>query len=261
MPRKKGSVNYKNKLLINIVADVLPNGEYGWLTVALAYQEQLKEEILRDTADTKKHWIKVLCNGMKKPTGRTGEAGNRIHRCIAIEKKIIKKHTRECWDSCHPTTKPPQRGGGIVEENALQASLFDCSSSTVGGEDNAVNNSMESLESVEQDDVPTTVPDNPPHNPPLCERHSIMSQGDSGNDGVDELVTPNVRAHLKGAGDLMILHKTKNSSNKSKECTLIAGAIVKMIERQESGGMAASMTMMLMRQLDTMNSSLERREQ
>jgi hypothetical protein len=30
-------------------------------------------------------------------------------------------------------------GGGIVEENALQASLFDRSSSTVGGEDNAVN--------------------------------------------------------------------------------------------------------------------------
>jgi hypothetical protein len=39
MPRKKGSVNYKNELLINIVADVLPKGEYGWQTVALAYQE------------------------------------------------------------------------------------------------------------------------------------------------------------------------------------------------------------------------------
>jgi hypothetical protein len=40
----------------------------------------------------KKHWIKVLCNGMKKPTGRTGEASNRIHRCMAIEKKILKKN-------------------------------------------------------------------------------------------------------------------------------------------------------------------------
>jgi hypothetical protein len=39
MPRKKGSVNYKNKLLINIVEDVLPNGEYSWQTIALAYQE------------------------------------------------------------------------------------------------------------------------------------------------------------------------------------------------------------------------------
>jgi hypothetical protein len=60
-------------------------------TVALGYQEQLKEEILRNTADMKKHWIKVLCNGMKKPTGWMGEAGDRIHRCMAIEKKILKK--------------------------------------------------------------------------------------------------------------------------------------------------------------------------
>ncbi len=57
--------------------------------------------------------------------------------------------------------KPPWRGGGIVEENALQANLFDRSSSTVGGEENAVNNSMESLELVEQHDVQNTVPNNP----------------------------------------------------------------------------------------------------
>jgi hypothetical protein len=88
IPLKKGSVNYRNKLLINIVADVLPNGEYGWQTVALAYQEQSKEEILRDSADMKTHWIKVLCNGTKKPMGQTGEAGDWIHRCMAIEKKI-----------------------------------------------------------------------------------------------------------------------------------------------------------------------------
>ncbi len=28
---------------------------------------------------------------MKKPTGRTGENNDRIHRCILIEKKIMKK--------------------------------------------------------------------------------------------------------------------------------------------------------------------------
>jgi hypothetical protein len=156
--------------------------------------------------------------------------------------------------------KAASKGGGGLWRK-MQASLFDRLSSTVGGEDNAVNDSMESLESVEQDDVPKTVPDNPPYNPPLCEWHSITLQGDSGNDGVDELVTPNVQAHLKRAGDLMIAHKTKILSNKSKECTLIAGAIVKMIERQESRGMAASISMMLMRQLNAMNSSLERREQ
>jgi hypothetical protein len=148
-----------------------------------------------------------------------------------------------------------------VEENALQASLYDRLSSTIGGEDNAVNDSMESLESVEQDDLPNTVPNYPPHNPPLCELHSITSQGNSGNDGVDEFVTPNVHAGLKRADDLMKAQKTKNSSNKSKERTLIAGVIVKMIERQEFGGMAARMSMMLMRQLDAMNSSLKRWEQ
>jgi hypothetical protein len=261
MPRRKGSVNYKNDLLINIVADVLPNGGYGWQTVALAYQEQSNEEILCDSADMKKHWIRTLCNGMKKPMGRMGEDGDRIHRCISIEKIIIKKTHSGMLGFSSSDDEATSEGGGNVEENALQASLFDRSSSTVGGEDNAVNNSIEWLESVEQDDVPTTVPNNPPHDPHLCERHSITSQGDSGNDGVDEFVTPNVRAHLKRAGDLMISQKTKNSSNKSKERTSIIGAIVKMIERQDSGGMAASMSMMLMRQLDAMNSSLERWEQ
>ena len=86
MPRKKGSVNYKNDLLIDIVGKFLPNGEYGWQTVALAYQEMSKEDNVRDSADMKKHWLKTLCNGMKKPTGRTGESGDRIHRCMAIEK-------------------------------------------------------------------------------------------------------------------------------------------------------------------------------
>ncbi len=82
--------------------------------------------------------------------------------------------------------KAALKGGGMVEENALQASLFDRSSSTVGGEENAVKDSMESLESVEQDDVQNTVPDIPP----LCQRLLITSQGDTRNDGVDEVVTP-----------------------------------------------------------------------
>ena len=125
MPRRKGLVNYKNKLLINIVADVLPNSEYGWQTVALAYQEHLKEQILCDSADMKKHWIKVLCNGMKKPTGRTGEASNRTHRCIAIEKKILKKNHSGMMGFSSSNDEAALEGGGMVEENALQAGLFD----------------------------------------------------------------------------------------------------------------------------------------
>ncbi len=116
---------------------------------------------------------------------------------------------------------------------------------------------MELLELVEQDDVQNTVPDIPP----LCQKLLITSQGDTGNNGVEEVVTPNICAGLRRAKDLMKVQKTKNLSNKSKECTSIAGAIVKMIERQESGGMDASMSMMLMRQLNAMNSSLNRWEQ
>ncbi len=77
------------------MADILPNGEYGWQTVALAYQEQSKEEVFRDSTVMKKHWIKVLCNGMKRPMGQTGEPGDPIHSCMAIEKNIFKKSIRE----------------------------------------------------------------------------------------------------------------------------------------------------------------------
>ena len=95
--RRRGSKNYKNDVLIDIVAKFLPNGELGWKTVAVAYQEQSREEVLRDHADIKKHWIKKLCNEMKKPTGATGENNDRIARCIAIKKKYWIKPVLEFW--------------------------------------------------------------------------------------------------------------------------------------------------------------------
>ena len=91
MPRAKGAKNYKNDLLIPIVAEILPNGDYGWTAVALAYQEQAREDDPRNTDDLRRHWVKNLCQNMKKPTGRPGENSDRTHRCIAIERKIMKK--------------------------------------------------------------------------------------------------------------------------------------------------------------------------
>ena len=91
MPRTKGAVNYKNEMLINIISEILPNGEYGWQAVSFAYHEQSKEDQARNTDDLKRHWIKTLCNGMKKPTGKPGGPKDRIHRCISIEKKILNK--------------------------------------------------------------------------------------------------------------------------------------------------------------------------
>ena len=91
MARKKGAVNYKNNLLISIIKELLPNGELGWQAVAAEYQKASKEDCERDSTDVKKHWIKNLCNGMKKPTGSTGEKTDRVHQCIAIEKQILDK--------------------------------------------------------------------------------------------------------------------------------------------------------------------------
>ena len=91
MPCAKGATNYKTDTLINIIAEVLPNGEYGWQAVAIAHHEKSKEEKKRNTDDLKRHWIKNRCNGMKKPTGKPGDPNNWIHWCISIEKRIMAK--------------------------------------------------------------------------------------------------------------------------------------------------------------------------
>ncbi len=83
--RARGVANDKNEILINIVSNMLPNGEYAWQAVATAYQAQSGEKDLRDTADLKKHWHKVLCNCRKKPTGKPGAINDRIFCCIAIK--------------------------------------------------------------------------------------------------------------------------------------------------------------------------------
>ncbi len=72
---------------------------------------------------------------------------------------------------------------------------------------------MESMESVDQDDV--NIPG--PNIPPPCQRLSIQSQDNTGNNGVEE-VTPNIRTGLRRAEDFMKAQKTKNSSNKDKDC-------------------------------------------
>jgi hypothetical protein len=84
MPRLKGVVNYENDILINIILEILPNGEYVWQAVSFAYHKQSKEKDPRNTDNLKRHWIKTLCNGMKKPTGNPGGPNDRIHRCISI---------------------------------------------------------------------------------------------------------------------------------------------------------------------------------
>ena len=76
-----------------------------------------------------------------------------------------------------------------------------------------------------------------------------------------------IAAALRRASSTIRSEKTKNSSNKNKERTSIAGAIVKLIERQQPSSSSFErdersgyMTMTLMRQLDRMNKTMDDRE-
>ena len=83
--RQKGTRNYNNHdALICCIWHVLPNSKYGWQAVAIAYQEALKKETPRNTDDLKRHWIKMLCNNMKKPTDKMGaDKTDQVIKCIA----------------------------------------------------------------------------------------------------------------------------------------------------------------------------------
>ena len=40
MLHKKGAVNYKNDVLIDIIEEILPHGQTAWEAIAIAYQEK-----------------------------------------------------------------------------------------------------------------------------------------------------------------------------------------------------------------------------
>jgi hypothetical protein len=79
MAPTKGSVNYKNKVLIKVINKLLPNGEVAWEAVCTAYFNQSKEKALRKMTNLRKHRMKNLCNNMQKLMGRMGKNGDRIH--------------------------------------------------------------------------------------------------------------------------------------------------------------------------------------
>jgi hypothetical protein len=96
-----------------------------------------------------------------------------------------------------------------------------------------------------------------PYIPPL----EVLKQETNVN---TEGVTPSpamdaARAALRKAESTIKAQKMKKLSNKNKECTSIVGAIVKLIEQGQgsSSGMVATMNMMLMRQMERINKSME----
>ena len=129
MPRRKGARNYKNKLLIRIIAQVLPNGELGWQAVATAYKEAAGEDTVQNSDNIKKHWIRNCCNGMKKPTGQPGGKNGSIHKCIGIEKLIMEKTNSRVYglgdDSPSNSSLESDEGEGRCGRESFDAARED----------------------------------------------------------------------------------------------------------------------------------------
>ena len=308
MPRAKGAKNYKNDLLITIVAEILPNGDYGWTAVALAYQEQAREDEPRNSDDLKRHWVKNLCQNMKKPTGRPGENSDRTHRCIAIERKIMEKtHAgmmgiEESEDEGHDSDVVGDEGELGVVVNSLRCSPPRVSKTRANGfiRSQLASSRVPTAEVVVEDDDARVIAEwesrrkeeefqdysdrveNPPS--PIVAAYTRVNARDAADslfasptsasqsqsicnalEKAAESSPPmskSVQTAMARAESLAKAAKTKNSSNKKKERTSIAGTIVKMIERIDSSSnstMTANMNMMMMRQMEEMNRGMARR--
>jgi hypothetical protein len=276
MPRKKGAVNYKNDVLIGIVEEILPNGQIAWEAVGAAYQKQSNEKEERDWNDIKKHWMKNLCNNMKKPTGSTGENGDRVCKCISIEKKIMRKtHSGFLGDSSAEGDYMPSPSGsddvdGIGggddvggefpgDDDGASDARSALLNSSFETDNIAANDDELEIDEVREDDTQR------PQDEVTVAGSRVLEN--------NERATPPpqcdnaIATALRRASSTIRSEKTKNSSNKNTERTSIAGAIVKLIERQQPSSSnqeredrSSYMTMTLMRQLDRMNKSMDDRE-
>jgi hypothetical protein len=221
----------------------------------MAYQEKTKEEALRDCSGVKKHWIKILCNNMKKPMDKTGEDGDRINRCMAIEKKIMMKthsgllgFTSEEEGSVNSERETENTGRGI-SEGCLTELAFDLEYDEEGNP-NA-----------------TPAPVDIRSIPPLLRspRTSPIQQQEMNVDAEGVAPAPATNAArdaLRTAESSIKAQKTKNSSNKHKERMSIVGAIVKLIEQGQgsSSSIGATMNMTLMRQMEHINKSMDNQD-
>ncbi len=106
-----------------------------------------------------------------------------------------------------------------------------------------------------------------PHNdmPPLAIPCLLIQKDSAGNNNEGEEVTAgpqgvvNVSVSLRRASNTARAEKIKNSCNKNKEITSIAGAIVKLLERQqplsnnEHDERSATITMTIVHQMENLD--------
>ncbi len=195
---------------------------------------------------------------MKKPTGWTGEDGNWINQCIAIEKKI-KIHLGMLGftldeGSINLKTENTGRGGS---EGGLAESTFDMEYHDKGNP----------IADPAPMDIPSLLslrhsPRSSPQQQPHADNDNEVRQLETNVNANGVTPVPNInaaRAALRKAESTVKAQKTKNSSNKHKKRTSIAGAIVKLIEQSQGSfsGMDATMNMTLMCQMKHINKSMD----
>jgi hypothetical protein len=197
---------------------------------------------------------------MKKPTGKPGGPNDRIHRCIAIEKRILAKTH---WGMLGLSLEDEHDVPGGKEDDSLGEG-----SEGGGGVNESFDSALFDSAQNEDDDRNTdaaVVPALPPLPCPVGE--GVQDTGE--NEGV--MTAPSaqassaqvdVRSALKRAESSVKAQKTKHASNKNKERTSIAGTIVKLFEKDNSSsdGVSANLSMMLMPQMEAINKSMEKRE-
>jgi hypothetical protein len=109
-------------------------------------------------------------------------------------------------------------------------------------------------------------PQPPPELPPLViPRHHAQTNEAENNEDEEATLYPvgDVNVALRRASSSVRSDKMKNSSNKNKERTSIAGAIVKLLEQQQPSADSEHneklevITMTIMRQMENLNKSMD----
>jgi len=125
-----GTPNYQNDIPIKVVELYLPQGLEAWRAVALAYQRESMETVLRRGEDLQDNWNKKLCNCMQKPTGKPGVNTDCIFRCIEIERRIQDEAAAailgaESADSAHSHDDGESAFSDVAAEDPFDPALDD----------------------------------------------------------------------------------------------------------------------------------------
>ena len=118
MGPKRIHPNYRNDVLLTIIAEVLPVGAQMWEDVASQYQIAAGENEKRDADVIKRHFNDKLCNGNKKPTGNSGDARyDLILQAQRIKLKILQNQAVGNVGSAARNTSADEDSFGFDNEN------------------------------------------------------------------------------------------------------------------------------------------------